>query len=34
MPIRPYLADKTAFGPDMIAAMSKAFEEACPAGRG
>jgi hypothetical protein len=29
MPIRPYLADKTAFDPDMIAAMSKAFEEAC-----
>lgn len=29
MPIRPYLADKAAFGPDTIAAMSKAFEEAC-----
>ena len=29
MPIRPYLADKAAFGPDTITAMSKAFEEAC-----
>jgi hypothetical protein len=29
VPIRPYLADKAAFGPDTIAAMSKAFEEAC-----
>jgi hypothetical protein len=29
MPIRPYLADRAAFGPDTIAAMSKAFEEAC-----
>ena len=33
MPIRPYLADKAAFGPDTIAAMSKAFEEACIAPR-
>ena len=29
MPIRRYLADRVAFGPDTIAAMSKAFEEAC-----
>jgi hypothetical protein len=29
MPIRAYLADKAAFGPDTIAAMSQAFEEAC-----
>jgi hypothetical protein len=29
MPIRQYLADRAAFGPDTIAAMSKAFEEAC-----
>jgi hypothetical protein len=29
MPIRKHLADKTAFGPTAIEAMSKAFEEAC-----
>jgi hypothetical protein len=29
MPIRKHLIDKTAFGPVAIAAMSKAFEEAC-----
>ena len=29
MPIRKHLADKTAFGPVVVEAMSKAFEEAC-----
>ncbi len=29
MPIRAYLADKAAFAPDTIAAMSQAFKEAC-----
>ena len=31
MPIRRHLVDKDAFDPDEIAAMSKAFEEACTA---
>jgi hypothetical protein len=29
MPIRKHLTDRAAFAPDTIAAMSKAFEEAC-----
>ena len=31
MPIRSYLEDHAAFEPEAIAAMSKAFEEACTA---
>ena len=31
MPIRPYLGDSAAFGPEAIEAMSKALEETCKA---
>jgi hypothetical protein len=31
MPIKAYLQDQVAFGPEAIAAMSQAFEETCTA---